>query len=85
MREMKIRTSIYFEIKDSETFGGAGSVGYAEQNVEFTVTEVNPRIFKDSAYDHIKKAITYMAKSLGINEECIRTISKEEYEKNTDD
>lgn len=85
MREMKIRTSIYFEINDSEVFGGAGSVGYAEQNVGFTVTEENPRIFNDSAYDYINKATANMAKSLGVSEECIRTISKEEYEENTDD
>ena len=31
MNEMKIRISLYFEIKDSEMFGGEGSVGYTEQ------------------------------------------------------
>lgn len=82
--KMKIRVSIYFEIKDSEIFGGAGTVGYAEQNVGFTVTEEKPQIFKKSAYAYVKKAIANMAKNLGISEECIRTISKEEYEKNTD-
>lgn len=85
MSEMKIRTSIYFEVKDSEAFGGIGTVGYAKQTVESTVTEENPRIFKESAYDYVKKATTSMAKSLGVSEECIRTISKEEYEENTDD
>ena len=39
MNEMKIRISLYFEIKDSEMFGGEGSVGYAERNMDFTVTE----------------------------------------------
>lgn len=81
---MKIRVSIYFEIKDSEIFGGAGTVGYAEQNVGFTVTEEKPQIFKESAYAYVKKSIANMAKNLGISEECIRTISKEEYEENTD-
>lgn len=44
-----------------------------------------PRIFKESAYDYVKRAIANMAKSLGVSEECIRTISKEEYEENTED
>lgn len=85
MNKMKIMTSIYFEIKDSEMFGGEGSVGYTEQSVGFTVTEEKPRIFKESAYDYVKKAIANMAKSLGVSEACIRTISKEEYEENTED
>ena len=74
MNEMKIRISLYFEIEDSEMFGGEGSVGYAEKNTCFTVTEEKPRIFKESAN---------MAKSLGVSEKCIRTINKEEYEENT--
>ena len=81
MNEMKIRISLYFEIKDSEMFGGEG---YAERNMDFTVTEKKPRIFKESAYDYVKRAIAKMAKSLGVSEECIRTISKEEYEENTE-
>ena len=80
---MKIRVSIYFEIKDSEIFGGAGSIGYAEQNMDFTVAEEKPRIFEESAYDYVEKAIANMAKSLGVSEKCIRTINKEEYEENT--
>jgi DNA-binding transcriptional regulator YhcF (GntR family) len=85
MNEMKIRISLYFEIKDSEMFGGEGSVGYTEQNIGFTVTEEKPRIFEESAYDYVKRAIANMAKSLGVSEECIRIISKEEYEENTED
>ena len=84
MNEMKIRISLYFEIKDSEMFGGVGSVGYAERNMDFTVTEKKPRIFKESAYDYVKKAIANMVESLGVSEACIRTISKEEYEENTE-
>lgn len=85
MNEMKIRISLYFEIKDSEMFGGEGSVGYAERSMDFTVTEKKPRIFKESAYDYVKKAIANMVESLGVSEACIRTISKEEYEENTED
>ena len=57
MNEMKIRISLYFEIKDSEMFGGEGSVGYAERNMDFTVTEKKPRIFKESAYDYVKEPL----------------------------
>ena len=84
MNKMKIRISLYFEIKVSEMFGGVGSVGYAERNMDFTVTEKKPRIFKESAYDYVKKAIANMVESLGVSEACIRTISKEEYEENTE-
>lgn len=44
----------------------------------------NQGFFKESAYDYVKRAIANMAKSLGVSEECIRTISKEEYEENTE-
>lgn len=44
MNEMKIRISLYFEIKDSEMFGGVGSIGYAERNMDFTVTD-KKRVF----------------------------------------
>ena len=73
------------ELRIQKKFGGEGSVGYAEQNICFTVTEEKPRIFKESAYDYVKRAIANMAKSLGVSEEYIRTISKEEYEENTED
>lgn len=53
------------------------------QNMDFTVAEEKPRIFEESAYDYVKKSIANMAKSLGVSEECIRTINKEEYEENT--
>ncbi len=53
--------------------------------MDFTVAEEKPRIFEESAYDYVKRAIANMAKSLGVSEECIRTISKEEYEENTED
>ena len=85
MNEMKIRISLYFEVKDSEMFGGVGSVGYAERNMDLTIIEEKPRIFKGSAYDYVKKSITSMAENLGVSEECIRTISKKEYEENTED
>lgn len=81
---MKIKISIYFEIKDSEMFGGVGSIGYAERNMDFTVTDKKPCVFKESAYDYVKKAIANMAKSLDVSEACIRTISKEEYKENTE-
>ena len=56
MNEMKIRISLYFEIKDSEMFGGEGSVGYAERNMDFTVTE-KTKDFKESAYDYDERAL----------------------------
>jgi hypothetical protein len=51
--------------------------------MDFTVAEEKPRIFEESAYDYVEKSIANMAKNLGVSQECIRTISKEEYEKNT--
>ena len=84
LEKMKIRISIYFEIKDSEMFGGVGSIGYAERNMDFTGTDKKTCIFKDSAYDYVKKAIANMVESLGVSEACIRTISKEEYKENTE-
>lgn len=85
MSEMKINVSIYLEIKDSRIYGGEGTIGYMQTGVDCIVTEEKPRIFKESAYDYVKRTVATTAKICGVSEECIRTISKEEYEENTDD
>lgn len=83
MKELIFRALLCFQINDSEVFGGVGSVGYMQQAVDFTVTEEKRQIFKYSAYDYTKNAIASLEAWCGVGEECVRTISMEEYEMKT--
>ena len=79
MKELKLRVLLCFQINDSEVFGGVGSVGYMQQAVDFAVTDEKRQIFKHSAYDYAKNAITSLAAWCGVGDESVRTISAEEY------
>lgn len=75
-----VRISIFFEIKDAAIYGGIGSVGYSECAVSGNgkMLATNLQSYADGyKYD--------MASFLHIPEECIRIISKEEYEAHTED
>lgn len=85
MEELRISTVIYFEVKDSDFFGGYGTTGYSDLSFSHIVTENEPNVFKDNTFEHIKRCAKYMAEKFGVPVEKIRTISKEEYEDNADD
>lgn len=75
-----VRISIFFEIKDAAIYGGIGSVGYSECAVSGNgkMLATNLQSYADGyKYD--------MASFLHIPEECVRIISKEEYEAHTED
>ena len=79
----KITTTIHFEIKDADLFGGYGTTGYSALSFSHIVTEDEPNIFKDSTYAHVKRAVVYMAEKFGVSTDKIRTISENEYNENT--
>lgn len=84
MDKMNFSISVFFEIKDSEVYGGIGSVGYAAIKLNYTVTENNPGVFDCSMYDYLQTVAKDTAKRFGVNEECVRTISSDEYEENVE-
>lgn len=80
----KILTTVFFEIRDADFFGGKDTVGYSKMVAELDVTESKPDLFNGNTYAYIKDTIQALAKSLNIPENKIRTITETEYEENAD-
>lgn len=68
-----ITITFYFEFKNSEKYGGEGTVGYAYQ--QYTDCEAMENI--DELVEKSRKQIADLTKS---PVECVRLISKKEYE-----
>lgn len=86
--EFNIKLSLYFEIKDSEIYGGLGSIGYSETRADFEcINYEKDNLFnkKEIMEEYISLQTKHMAAFLKVPVECVRVISKEEYEENTDD
>lgn len=86
--DIDIKLTLYFEIRDSQIFGGEGTIGYSEMGVNFSrINYEKDNLFnkKELMKSYISEQTKNMAASLDIPAECLRLISKEEYESNTDD
>lgn len=68
-----ITINLYFEFKNAEKYGGEGTVGYAYQ--QYTDCETTENI--DELIEQTRKQIADSTKS---PVECVRLISKKEYE-----
>ena len=71
--------SVYFEVKDSEMYGGIGSIGYASYKLD------GVRNFEALNTEMLKKIVAIYAEMLNVPMECIRVISKDEYDEMTED
>ena len=86
--EFNIKLTLYFEIRDSKIYGGVGSIGYSSLGVEFDgINYEKANLFnkKEIMEMYISDQIKNTANFAKIPVECVRLISKEEYESNTDD
>lgn len=86
--EFNIKLTLYFEIKDSEIYGGVGSVGYLSEGIELNRIDYE----KDNLFNkrelmerYISEQTKAMAEFVKVPIERVRVISKEEYDSNTDD
>ena len=74
-RKMEITLKLFFEIKDSELFGGIGKAGYIESGMEISgedLEQVNLRRYAEEQ----KKGIAQMC---GVTEAKVEIISEERY------
>lgn len=79
--EKTVTVKVFYEVKDSDLYGGIGSVGYA-------ATEHGGIPFEnlDSLTDEfLQETCVDMAMVLKVEPECVRLISKEEYDLNVED
>lgn len=86
--EFNIKLSLYFEIKDSDVYGGEGSIGYLCMAIELNhLNYEKDNLFnkKEIMEGYILDQTKNMAEFSKVPVECVRVISKEEYEENTDD
>lgn len=80
-RKIDVTISLFFEIKDAELFGGVGEVGYVEEKMDLrTANLAGVKLQK-----FMQRTISHLAKMLKVPEENIRTISRTEYEENTEE
>lgn len=79
-RKISVKVSVYYEIRDSEMYGGVGSIGY-------TCTHINGNLemMNNDFKEYVSKQKKYFASGLGVPEECVQVITQEEYEQNTED
>lgn len=76
-----VTIGLYFEIKDSELYGGMDSVGYASINVECTLENLTNEKLK-KYLDSKAEEIAGMCK---VPVENVKPISREEYEEKTEE
>ena len=85
MKGASMSLGIYFEIKDSELYGGEGTTGYAATIVEISIEGLQNADFEKYA-DSQLEAMASMAKGMAkVPKEKVRIISKDEYEENTEE
>lgn len=78
-KKVYITISLYFEISDSEFFGGIGSAGYVESKVQCISRTAN------ISDDYVTEQLRGIANLVNVPVEKVRLISKEEYDEGTED
>lgn len=78
-----ISVSLYFEVSDAEIFGGKGCKGYTSISYKHCGPNFVPCSEVD-ANNLINHAIQATAEQLGVPADCVRAITHEEYEANTE-
>lgn len=80
LRELvNVGLKMYYEIKDSEMYGGEGTTGYSMIEMEQCKT------LENLTEEHLEAVKEDIAKTLGVQVENVRMITKEEYEANVEE
>ena len=81
MNKVNMTISRYFEISDSEMWGGKGEVGYACTNLDLVTSDLGDINIEELVRINIES----YSKLCNIPTEKIKIISREAYEENTED
>ena len=76
-----ITVSLYFEVHDADLYGGKGSVGYANNNLDFEISKLNDEDLNTLA----ETARQGVADMCGVDKEKVINISRTYYEEETSD
>ena len=81
MEENMVTLGLYFEIMDSNMYGGKGTTGYANISVDLTIANLQ----KADVCKYAEEQIDAVASMCHVGVDKVRIISRVEYEENTDD
>ena len=80
MEDSIVTLGVYFEVKDAHFYGGDGSIGYCNTNVDFKISN----LLKADVYDYVEELRKRVADLCHVDAEKVRVISRTEYEDNTE-
>ena len=81
MKHEIVSIGLYFEISDSEMYGGKGTLGYASIAVKIKASDSR----KIDLYGYARSEAEGVAEMHNVPPEKVRIISRSEYEENTDE
>lgn len=81
MNDSMITLGLYFEVHDSEMYGGKGTVGYANINADLKVSA----LAKEDLINYVEGQIQGVADMCKVDKEKVIIISRADYEKETED
>lgn len=78
---INVEVHMYFEVHNSDLWGGKGSVGY----MEIGYCECKNIIINELNSDFIERQIEFAANSASVNKKYVRPITKQEYDEKSND
>jgi len=81
MEDMPVTLGVYFEIKDADLYGGKGTVGYANINIDVKIS----RLVCEDVCNAVKQQRKGIAEMCHVDIEKVRVISRTEYEEQTEE
>ena len=81
MKNSIVTLGVYFEVKDSEMYGGEGTVGYVNTNCDLEISA----LVRADVCDYVEKQIKGVANMCKVDAEKVKVISRTEYEENTEE
>ena len=81
MENSIVTLGVYFEIKDADLYGGEGTFGYSNINVDLPISS----LLKADICNYVEKQRKGMADMCHVDVEKVKVISRNEYEERTED
>lgn len=78
---INVEVHMYFEVHNSDLWGGKGSVGY----MEVGYCECKNIIINELNNDFIERQIEFAANSASVDKKYVRPITKQEYDEKSND
>ena len=84
MEDSIVTLGMYFEVKDAYLYGGDGSIGYCNTNVDFKISNLLKADVYNDICNYVEELRKRVADMCHIDVEKVRVISRTEYKENTE-